>query len=77
MVVKHVQHILHEKSRQHAAELKRLGQQVEDEPLSSRVLLLKETPQVVAMSTIIQDPDSAQDDFIFYFDRFTTVLIER
>ena len=69
--------MLKEKSRKHTAELKRLGQQVEDEALSSQVLLLGETPQVVAINTIIQDQDSDTEDFIFYFDRIATLLIER
>lgn len=77
MVVKHMQHILNEKSRKHTADLKKLGQQVEDEPLSSQVLLLENTPQLVGMSTVIQDQLSEREEFIFNFDRITTLLIER
>ena len=77
MVVKHIQRTLKEKSRRHQEELKRLGKQVEDEPLSANVLLLKETPQILGMNTIIQNPTTNDVDFIFYFDRMATLLIER
>ena len=77
MVVKHIQRTLKEKSRRHQEELRRLGKQVEDEPLSSHVLLLKETPQILGMNTIIQNPMTNEVDFIFYFDRMATLLIER
>ncbi|KAI9848113.1 MAG: Uridine kinase [Sclerophora amabilis] len=76
MVAQHVQRILMDKSVKHRAELKRLGQEVEDEPLSPNVLLMKETPQLAGMNTIIQDQESDQEDFIFYFDRLSTLLIE-
>ena len=77
MVVKHVQRVLGEKSRRHQLELQRLGKQAEDEPLSSNVLLLKETPQIVGMNTIIQNPNTDEVDFIFYLDRLATLLVER
>lgn len=77
MVVKHIQRTLKEKSGRHQEELKRLGKQVEDEPLSAHVLLLKETPQILGMNTIIQNPMTNEVDFIFYFDRMATLLIER
>ncbi|KAL8988128.1 MAG: hypothetical protein Q9177_002750 [Variospora cf. flavescens] len=77
MVVKHIQLLLVKKSRKHQEDLKRLGQQVEDEPLGSNVLLLKQMNQVIAMSTILQNPATDDLDFIFYFDRLTTLLVER
>lgn len=77
MVVKHIQLLLVKKSRKHQEDLKRLGQQVEDEPLGSNVLLLKKTSQIVAMTTILQNPATDDVDFIFYFDRLTTLLVER
>ena len=76
MVVGHVKHKLEEKSRKHQGELLRLGKQVEDEPLAQNVLLLPQTSQIVGMSTIIQNPMTKEEDFIFYFDRLSTVLIE-
>ena len=77
MMVQHTKRILHEKSKKHQYELERLGKQVEDEPLSPNVLLLKENRQIVGMNTIIQNPITDPVDFIFYFDRLATILIER
>jgi uridine kinase len=77
MVVRHIEQILREKSRKHLAELKRLGNEVMDEPLSENVLLLASTPQMMAMKTIIQNQDTDREDFIFYFDRLATLLVER
>ena len=77
MVVEHVQRTLKEKSRKHQEDLQRLGQQVEDEPLSDNVLLLKQTRQIVGMSTILQNPMTEEIDFIFYFDRLSSLLVER
>lgn len=77
MVVKHVQRVLLEKSKKHQEDLQRLGKQVEDEPLSSNVSLLEQTKQIVGMSTIIQNPMTDEVDFLFYFDRLSTLLIEK
>ena len=77
MVVKHVQQSLKEKSRKHQEDLQRLGKQVEDEELSSKAIVLRETSQLKAMNTIIQNPDTDEVDFIFYFDRIAAILLER
>jgi uridine kinase len=77
MVVEHVKRTLDVKSRKHQEDLQRLGQEVEDEPLSENVLLLKQTRQIVGMSTIIQNPMTQEVDFIFYFDRLSSLLVER
>ncbi len=77
MVVKHIQLLLVKKSRNHQEALKRLGQQVEDEPLSPNVLLLKQSKQITGISTILQNPATDDVDFIFYFDRLTALLVER
>ena len=76
MIVKHVQMILREKSSKHQEDLKRLGQQVEDEPLSPNVTVLKATNQILGMSTILQEPETDNVDFVFYFDRLACLLIE-
>lgn len=76
MITKHIQSTLKEKSRQHQEDLKRLGQQVEDEPLSPNVLVLHPTNQVIGMSTILHSTDTDGVDFIFYFDRLACLLIE-
>lgn len=77
MVVKHVQRLLQEKSRKHQDDLKRLGEQVEDEPLSPNVLVMEQTKQILSMSTIIQNSMTETVDFIFYFDRMSALLVER
>jgi uridine kinase len=77
MVVEHVRRTLRKKSEKHQEHLQRLGQSVEDEPLSEKVLLLPKTSQIQAMDTILQNPYTSDVDFIFYFDRLTTLLIER
>lgn len=77
MVVKHIQALLVKKSRNHQEDLKRLGQQAEDEPLSQNVLLLKQSKQITAINTILQDPATDDVDFIFYFDRLSGLLVER
>ena len=77
MIVKHIQRTLAEKSKMHTEALHRLGQEVEDEPLSPNVLLVEQTKQFVGMSTILQNPPTDDVDFVFYFDRTATLLIER
>ena len=77
IVVGHVKRALKEKSRKHQEELQRLGKQVEDEPLSKNVLLLEQTREIVGMNTIIQNPITTEVDFIFYFDRLSSLLVER
>ncbi|KAL8657947.1 MAG: hypothetical protein Q9226_001413 [Calogaya cf. arnoldii] len=77
MVVKHIQLLLVKKSRNHQDDLKRLGQQAEDEPLSQNVLLLNQSKQITAISTILLNPATDDVDFIFYFDRLSGLLVER
>jgi uridine kinase len=66
-----------EKSEKHRTELQKLGKVVSEEPLSSNVLLLNQTPQLLGMSTIIQNEDTNREEFVFYFDRLATLLVER
>jgi uridine kinase len=77
MIVQHIKRTLHEKSKEHQEALQRLGKQVEDEPLSAKVLPLKKTTQVQAMSTVLENPMTVEIDFIFYFDRLAALLVER
>ncbi len=77
MVVGHVKRTLKEKSRKHQEDLQRLGKQVEDEPLSENVLLMEQTREIIGMNTIIQNPITAEVDFIFYFDRLASLMVER
>lgn len=49
----------------------------EDVPLSKNVITIPERPQAVGVNTIILDPDTDRENFIFYFDRMVVMLIER
>lgn len=77
MVVQYIQRTLKEKSIAHIMALKKLGLGVEDEPLSKSVLLLEQTPQFKGMNTIIQDAGTPAEEFVFYFDRISTLLVEQ
>lgn len=76
MVTQYIEQKLVEKSKIHQAKLQLLGQSSEDHQLSHKVILLKDTPQLQAMNTIIQDNSTSIEDFVFYFDRITTLLVE-
>lgn len=41
------------------------------------VLLLEQTPQVQGTYTLLRDKDCPKEDFIFYTDRISTLLVER
>jgi uridine kinase len=77
MVVQYIERKLIDKSKSHRAALKKLGQSSEEDPLSDKVILLEQTSQLRGMSTIIQDIDTSPEDFIFYFDRLATLLVEQ
>ncbi|KAK6224155.1 Uridine kinase [Pestalotiopsis sp. IQ-011] len=76
MVTQYIERKLVEKSTHHRAALKSLETGYDREPLSERVVVLKETPQIRGMATILQDIDTSSEDFIFYFDRLSALLIE-
>lgn len=76
MVTQYINQKLLEKSTVHRADLKKLGQSFGDHPLSKNVIILDDTPQLQAMNTIIQDRMTSAEEFIFYFDRISTLLIE-
>lgn len=77
MVVQHIQQMLEEKSLKHLSELKRLGSIAKSSPLSPNVFVLPQTPQLVGMNTILQDPATDDVNFVFYFDRLAALLIEK
>ena len=77
MVVNRVRKTLKEKSRQHQDDLKRLGNEVANEPLSPNIHILAQSTQVKGMSTIIQNPQTNEVDFMFYIDRLSAILVER
>ncbi|CAI7612479.1 unnamed protein product [Penicillium glandicola] len=77
MVVKHIQRKLQEKSDTHTQALRELGLIAAAVELPSNVHVLPSTPQFVGMNTILQTPETEQEDFIFYFDRLVSILIEK
>lgn len=77
MVTQYIERKLVEKSSHHRAALKSLELGYDVEPLSHRVIILKESPQIKGMNTLIQDIDTGSEDFRFYFDRFACLLIEQ
>lgn len=77
IIVEHIRQILKAKSKKHQEDLQKLGEEVEDEPISRNVMVLAETKQIKGMNTIIQNPATSDVDFIFYFDRMSTLLVER
>ncbi|KAI1336624.1 uridine kinase [Xylariaceae sp. FL0016] len=77
MVTQYIERKLVEKSTHHRAALKSLEVGFDREPLSKRVIILKETRQLKGMNTLIQDIDTSSEDFIFYFNRLSCLLIEQ
>lgn len=76
MVVQFIEQKLLEKSRHHRAALSRLQLEAESESLSTKVVLMDQTPQLRGMNTIIHNIDTSSEDFIFYFDRLAALLVE-
>ncbi|KAL2853449.1 uridine kinase family-domain-containing protein [Aspergillus pseudoustus] len=77
MVVQHIQRKLEEKSEKHSATLQELRLIASEEKLSPNVVIMPQTPQFIGMHTILQNPDTEQVDFVFYFDRLASLLIEK
>jgi len=76
MISSQIRSTLASKSALHQAELTRLGKIAEDSPLSSNALVLKQTNQVMGIHTLLMDPSTVREDFIFYFDRLAALLVE-
>jgi uridine kinase len=77
MVVQYIEQKLIDKSTHHRAALTRLQATAKSAPLSERVVVLERTPQLVSMNTILHDIETSPEDFIFYFDRLASLLIEQ
>lgn len=77
MVVKHIQRKLEEKSEKHSADLRELKKLASELQLSPNVMMMPQTPQFIGMNTILQNPETEQVDFVFYFDRLASLLIEK
>lgn len=77
MIVGQTRQILKDKSLRHQAELERLGRDVEDLPLSNNVILLEEKPQIKAVMTLLRNPATVANEFTFYTDRITALLVDK
>ena len=77
MMVQFIEKKLFEKSIHHRDALSRLEAAGSQKPLSNRVVVLDKTPQVKCMNTILHDIDTSAEDFIFYFDRLASLIIEQ
>jgi len=77
MVSDRIHKILDQKSKLHQLELRRLGKVAEDAPLSKNVKILQHTNQVRGINSFIMNPELEREDFIFYFDRLTVMLVEK
>jgi uridine kinase len=77
MVVDHVKKVLKQKSKEHQEELRRLEESAEDAPLGPNVIILPKSSQLDGVSTTILDPKTEREDFIFAWDRISTLLIEK
>merc|ERR1711939_1090339 len=75
MVSDQILKTLHQKSRLHQLELKRLGQVAENNPLSRNVIIVQHTNQIRGINTLLMNPEIDREDFIFYFDRLAVMLV--
>jgi uridine kinase len=76
MVCDRIQKTLSHKSQLHQLELERLGKAAEEAPLSPNALVLKQTNQVRGIHTLLMNPNTPREDYIFYFDRMVSLLVE-
>jgi uridine kinase len=77
MVSDRIKKILQTKSKQHQLQLLRLGQVADDSELSENAIVLEQKPQIVGVNTLLLNPELSREDFVSYFDRVATLLIER
>ncbi|GAB7346940.1 hypothetical protein MBLNU459_g2003t2 [Dothideomycetes sp. NU459] len=77
MVSDRIHKTLSSKSKLHQSELKRLGEASEDAPLSKNVVVLDGTSQIRGINTLLVGSDLPREEFIFYFDRLASLLVER
>lgn len=78
MVSDSIKKTLHSKSTEHQLELARLGLLAENSMLYNEDrALIEQTPQIMGMNTLLMDPATDREDFIFYFDRVASLLVEK
>lgn len=77
MITDRITKTLHQKSSLHQVELSRLGKICENTPLSPNAIIIEQTRQIVGINTLLVNPNTSREDFIFYFDRLVSALMER
>lgn len=79
LLVDYITSKLKRKSMEHVQELIRLGKTEKIRSLMGHpmVYILPKTNQTEAIQTILLNKRTKLDDFIFYFDRITTILLSR
>jgi len=78
LVAKHISLNLAEKSAQHMLYLESLAKEVHhNEPLPESIVVLEQTNQLKAMTTMIRDKDCDREDFVFYLERTSSLVLER
>lgn len=77
MIADRIRKILQYKSAVHQDELRRLGVAAAIAPLSENVMEIKQSPQVKGIHTLLQDSELSREEFVFYFDRLATLLMEQ
>ena len=66
-----------EKSAQHILDLKTLSEAALEEELPPNIIILEQKNQLKAMTTIIRDQDTNSEDFIFYLERTSGLVLAR
>jgi uridine kinase len=77
MVSGQIQKTLAHKSAQHQIELERLGKIAEDSPLSPNALIMDQTSQIMGIHTLLLNPRTSSEDYMFYFDRIAALLVDK
>ena len=77
MVTDRILKILAIKSASHQMQLRRLGQECENAPLSENIAILPQGRQVMGINTLLLDRAVDRVEFRFYFDRLMTTMIEK
>ena len=78
VVAMHISMNLAQKSARHVLDLKALAQNLDVETtLPSNIIVLQQKNQLKVMTTIIRDIDSSPQDFIFYLERLSSLVVER
>ncbi|GMM35862.1 uridine kinase [Saccharomycopsis crataegensis] len=79
MMIKHIQKQLLRKSREHLKYLEKLNNSLNKVELKNiiNLIVLKETNQISAINTILTNKATSIDDFIFFFNRISSILISK